>query len=127
MVHLPAGLGLLGLLGIVFLFIGWLTISVSLFIASRMAGVKVSFGSAMITSLLATIAFIVVMSIFSLIGLHALGVLLGIFAVLFVIKAREKVGWLHALGIGVLTVVVFIVLAIIVGILFGVSLLALFA
>ncbi|MGC9105030.1 MAG: hypothetical protein ACP5HQ_01190 [Thermoprotei archaeon] len=117
----------LGLLGLVFLFVSWLVISLSLFIASRMAGVRISFGNAMITSLLAALAFLAVTVIFDLIGLHALGVLLGIIVVLFVIKARENVGWLHALGIGVLTVIVFFVLAIIVGMLLGVSLLALFA
>jgi len=111
----------LGILGFIVL---WVLISLSLYIASRLTGVRTSFGSAMVTSLLAAIAFFLVDMIFSLIGLHAIGVLLGIIAVLFVIKSRERIGWLHALGISVLTIIILVIILAVLGVLFGLGLFA---
>jgi len=111
----------LGILGFIVL---WVLISLSLYIASRLTGVRTSFGSAMVTSLLAAIAFFLVDMIFSLIGLHAIGVLLGIIAVLFVIKSRERIGWLHALGISVLTIIILVIVLAVLGVLFGLGLFA---
>ena len=102
----------------------WVLISLSLYFASRLTGVRTSFGSAMVTSLLAAIAFFLLDIIFSLIGLHAIGVILGIIAVIFVIKSRERIGWLHALGISVLTIIILIVILIVLGFLLGLSLFA---
>jgi hypothetical protein len=102
----------------------WVLISLSLYIASRLTGVHTSFGSAMVTSLLAAIAFFLVDMIFSLVGLHAIGVLLGIIAVLFVIKSRERIGWLHALGISVLTIIILVIILAVLGVLFGLGLFA---
>lgn len=109
----------LGVLGFIAL---WVLISLSLYIASRLTGVRTSFGSAMVTSLLAAIAFFLVDTIFSLIGLHPIGVLLGIIAILFVIKSRERIGWLHALGISVLTIIILVIILAVLGVLFGLSL-----
>ncbi|MCQ4335764.1 MAG: hypothetical protein NO130_00015 [Sulfolobales archaeon] len=100
----------------------WVLISLSLYFASRLTGVRTSFGSAMVTSLLAAIAFFLVDMIFSLIGLHAIGVLLGIIAVLFVIKSRERIGWLHALGISVLTIIILVIILAVLGVLLGLGL-----
>ncbi len=111
----------LGILGFIVL---WVLISLSLYFASRLTGVRTSFGSAMVTSLLAAIAFFLVDMIFSLIGLHAIGVLLGIIAVLFVIKSRERIGWLHALGISVLTIIILVIILAVVGVLLGLGLFA---
>ncbi len=111
----------LSILGFIVL---WVLISLSLYFASRLTGVRTSFGSAMVTSLLAAIAFFLLDIIFSLIGLHAIGVILGIIAVLFVIKSRERIGWLHALGISVLTIIILIVILIVLGFLLGLSLFA---
>ena len=111
----------LGILGFIVL---WVLISLSLYFASRLTGVRTSFGSAMVTSLLAAIAFFLVDTIFSLIGLHPIGVLLGIIAVLFVIKSRERIGWLHALGISVLTIVILVIVLAVLGVLFGLGLFA---
>lgn len=111
----------LGILGFIVL---WVLISLSLYFASRLTGVRTSFGSAMVTSLLAAIAFFLVDMIFSLIGLHAIGVLLGIIAILFVIKSRERIGWLHALGIGVLTIIILIIVLVVLGALLGLGLFA---
>jgi len=102
----------------------WVLISLSLYIASRLTGVRTSFGSATVTSLLAAIAFFLVDMIFSLVGLHAIGVLLGIIAVLFVIKSRERIGWLHALGISVLTIIILVIVLVVLGVLFGLGLFA---
>jgi len=102
----------------------WVLISLSLYIASRLTGVRTSFGNAMVTSLLAAIAFFLVDMIFSLVGLHAIGVLLGIIAVLFVIKSRERIGWLHALGISVLTIIILVIVLVVLGVLFGLGLFA---
>jgi small-conductance mechanosensitive channel len=118
---LGAADAVLGILGFIVL---WVLISLSLYIASRLTGVRTSFGSAMVTSLLAAIAFFLVDMIFSLIGLHAIGVLLGIIAVLFVIKSRERIGWLHALGISVLTIIILVIVLAVLGFLFGLSLFA---
>jgi len=109
----------LGILGFIVL---WVLISLSLYIASRLTGVRTSFGNAMVTSLLAAIAFFLVDMIFSLIGLHAIGVLLGIIAVLFVIKSRERIGWLHALGISVLTIIILVIVLVVLGVLLGLGL-----
>jgi len=109
-------------LGILSFIVLWVLISLSLYFASRLTGVRTSFGSAMVTSLLAAIAFFLVDMIFSLIGLHAIGVLLGIIAVLFVIKSRERIGWLHALGISVLTIIILIIISVVVGVLLGLGL-----
>ena len=100
----------------------WVLISLSLYFASRLTGVRTSFGSAMVTSLLAAIAFFLVDMIFSLVGLHAIGVLLGIIAVLFVIKSRERIGWLHALGISVLTIIILVIILAVLGVLLGLGL-----
>jgi len=116
---LSAADAVVGILGFVVL---WVLISLSLYFASRLTGVRTSFGSAMVTSLLAAIAFFLVDMIFSLIGLHAIGVLLGIIAVLFVIKSRERIGWLHALGISVLTIIILVIILVVLGVLFGLSL-----
>jgi len=118
---LGAADAVLGILGFIVL---WVLISLSLYFASRLTGVRTSFGSAMVTSLLAAIAFFLVDMIFSLIGLHAIGVLLGIIAVLFVIKSRERIGWLHALGISVLTIIILVIILAVLGVLFGLSLFA---
>ncbi|MCG2872203.1 MAG: hypothetical protein L7H12_00320 [Sulfolobales archaeon] len=118
---LSAANAVLGILGFIVL---WVLISLSLYIASRLTGVRTSFGSAMVTSLLAAIAFFLVDMIFSLIGLHAIGVLLGIIAVLFVIKSRERIGWLHALGISVLTIIILVIILAVLGVLFGLGLFA---
>ncbi|MCG2893998.1 MAG: hypothetical protein L7H21_05860 [Sulfolobales archaeon] len=111
-------------LGILSFIVLWVLISLSLYIASRLTGVRTSFGSAMVTSLLAAIAFFLVDMIFSLIGLHDVGVLLGIIAVLFVIKSRERIGWLHALGISVLTIIILVIILAVLGVLFGLGLFA---
>ena len=118
---LGAANAVLGILGFIVL---WVLISLSLYIASRLTGVRTSFGSAMVTSLLAAIAFFLVDMIFSLIGLHAIGVLLGIIAVLFVIKSRERIGWLHALGISVLTIIILVIVLVVLGVLLGLGLFA---
>jgi len=118
---LSAADAVVGILGFVVL---WVLISLSLYFASRLTGVRTSFGSAMVTSLLAAIAFFLVDMIFSLIGLHAIGVLLGIIAVLFVIKSRERIGWLHALGISVLTIIILVIILAVLGVLFGLGLFA---
>jgi len=118
---LSAANAVLSILGFIVL---WVLISLSLYFASRLTGVRTSFGSAMVTSLLAAIAFFLVDMIFSLIGLHAIGVLLGIIAVLFVIKSRERIGWLHALGISVLTIIILVIVLVVLGVLFGLGLFA---
>ena len=102
----------------------WVLISLSLYLASRLTGVRTSFGSTMVTSLLAAIAFFLVDMIFSLVGLHAIGVLLGIIAVVFVIKSRERIGWLHALGISVLTIIILVIILAVLGVLSGLGLFA---
>jgi len=118
---LSAANAVLSILGFIVL---WVLISLSLYFASRLTGVRTSFGSAMVTSLLAAIAFFLVDMIFSLVGLHAIGVLLGIIAVLFVIKSRERIGWLHALGISVLTIIILVIVLVVLGVLFGLGLFA---
>jgi small-conductance mechanosensitive channel len=121
----PHALGVAGaVLGILGFIVLWVLISLSLYFASRLTGVRTSFGSAMVTSLLAAIAFFLVDTIFSLVGLHAIGVLLGIIAVLFVIKSRERIGWLHALGISVLTIIILVIILAVLGVLFGLGLFA---
>ena len=111
-------------LGILSFIVLWVLISLSLYFASRLTGVSTSFGSAMVTSLLAAIAFFLVDMIFSLIGLHAIGVLIGIIAVVFVIKSRERIGWLHALGISVLTIIILVIILVVLGVLSGLGLFA---
>jgi hypothetical protein len=99
--------------GIIGLIILWVLISLSLYFTSRLTGVRTSFGSAMVTSLLAGLAFFIVYMFSILIGLQVIGVLLGIIAVVFVIKNRERIGWLHALGISVLTIIILVIVLVV--------------
>jgi len=100
-------------LGILVFIVIWVLISLSLYFASRLTGVQTSFGSAMVTTLLAGLAFFVVYMFSLLIGLQVIGVLLGIIAVIFVIKSRERIGWLHALGISVLTIIILVIVLVV--------------
>ena len=107
---------------IIGLVVMWIFMGLSLYIASRMTGVSTTFGSAMITSLLAVIAYAIVAGVLKLFLPSVIAVLIGFIAALFVIKSRERVGWLHALGIAVLSVIVFAIIVIVLALIFGVGL-----
>ena len=115
----PIVVAFLGILGLITM---WIFMGLSLYIASRMTGVSTTFGSAMITSLLAVIAFAVVAGILKLFLPSVIAVLIGFIAALFVIKSRERVGWLHALGIAVLSAIVFVIIVLVLAVIFGIGL-----
>lgn len=116
---IPAAHALLVIIGLVVM---WIFMGLSLYIASRMTGVSTTFSSAMITGLLAVIAYAIVAGILRLFLPPVIAVLIGFIAALFVIKSRERVGWLHALGIAVLSAIVFAIIVIVLALIFGVGL-----
>lgn len=127
---LPAGLGLFGLTVLVIgLVILWAVISIPVWLAAKLVtGGKASLGSAMAATLLGPIVYVIVLFAADLllgvfIGGSAFfwGFLLAFLAWLGVYKAVFDTGWLGALGIAVLAVIVFIILAGLLGILLGVS------
>lgn len=117
---------------IVILLIGfiiyWIILGLSIYLASRLTGVRTTFGSAMITGILAVIAFVIISGVLSFLHIpFGIPQILGIIGALFVIKSRERVGWLHALGIAILAFIIFVVVVIVLGIILGVGLFTAFS
>ena len=106
----------------------WIILGLSVYLASRLTGVQTTFGSAMITGILAVIAFAIISEILTLLGIpFGIPQILGIIGALFVIKSRERVGWLHALGIAILAFIIFVIVVVVLGIIFGVGLFTAFS
>jgi hypothetical protein len=117
------------LYSIISLVILWIVISIPVWLAGKaIAGSKATFGDALLATLAgpivyALVTFLVDFFLSGLIGSVAIvfGYILALISWIWVFKASFQTGWLRAIAIAVLAWVMFIVLSIIVGVLFGVS------
>jgi hypothetical protein len=100
----------------------WIVVSIPVYIAAKaVTGGKASLGQAMIATLLGPIVFAIVRAI-AILFLGFLGVapsallalVLAFIAWLWVYKSSFDTGWLQALGIALLAIVVFFVLSLII-------------
>lgn len=113
------------LIGLVIL---WIIVSIPVYIAGKIvtAG-KSTFGDAMLATLFGPIVFIIVLIVVDfflgeIIGSGAFiwAYILAFIAWLWVYKASFNTGWLRALALAVLAVIVFLVMSIVLGAIFGI-------
>jgi hypothetical protein len=124
-------IGIVGLvIVLVALLILWAIVSLPVYVAAKaVTSGKATFGQAMWATLGGAIVFVVVLvaaSFFlgALLGISAgaLGLLLAFVAWLAFYRATFEVGWLGAIGIAIISVVVAVVMSLILTAIFGVSL-----
>jgi hypothetical protein len=116
-------------LTLISLIILWIIVSIPVWLAGKaITGGKATFGDALLATLAgpivyAIVTFLVDFSLSALIGSTAFvfGYILALIAWIWVFKASFETGWLKAILIAILAWVIFIVLSVIVGALFGVS------
>jgi|YelNatPaOPRAMG01_1025707.scaffolds.fasta_scaffold147022_1 hypothetical protein len=112
----------------------WIIVSIPVYIAAKIIkGGKASFGQAMLATLLGPIVFAFVRTVAILflgfLGVSQAALLALVLAFIFwlwVYKASFNTGWLQAFGIALLAIVVYIVLALIIGILVPITILLIF-
>jgi len=119
--------------GILYTLIGlivlWIVVSIPVWLAAKAATAgKASFGEAMLATLAGPVVYFIVSFLVALvlgaaIGSEALifGYILALIAWIWVYKASFKTGWIQAILIAILAWVIFIVLSIIIGAIFGIS------
>ncbi len=125
MVYTVPGL-LLALLGLIIL---WIIVSIPVWLAGKaVTAGKASFGDALLATLAGPIVYFIVTFLVdfllgAVIGSTAFifGYILALIAWIWVFKASFQTGWLQAIGIAILAWVIFVILNIIVGALFGVA------
>jgi len=127
---LPNGITLTGLLIILIgLIILWIIISIPAYIAGKIvtAG-RSTFGEAMLATLFGPIVYTIVrvgVSFFlgAIIGggAYALALILALIAWIGVYKFTFRTGWLGAIAIGILAAIIFLIISLIIGALFGVK------
>jgi hypothetical protein len=116
------------IVGIVGLIILWIIVSIPVWLAGKaITGGKASFGDAMLATLFGPIVYVITLFLvgFLLGGLigssaYIIALILALVAWIWVYKASFKTGWLGAIGIAILAWVIFIVISIIFGALFGI-------
>lgn len=119
------------LIGLIIL---WAIVSIPVYLSAKIVtGGRASFGGAMGATLLGPLVYVIVLfgvSFFlgSVIGGSSFvwALILAFLAWVAVFKSVFETGWLGALGIAILAVVIFIVLSIMLGLLFGVTILGTF-
>ena len=115
--------------GIIYTIIGliilWIIVSIPVWLAGKaVTGGKATFGDALLATLAGPIIyFVVVFLVGFFLGASALiiGYILALIAWIWVFKASFSTGWLRAILIAFLAWVIFIVLSIIIGALFGLA------
>src|SRR4030067_2620791 len=119
--------------GILFTIVGliilWIVVSIPVWLAGKAATAgKATFGDGRLATLAGPIVYFIVVFVAGfllgeLIGSSALvfGYILALIAWIWVFKASFQTGWLRAILIAILAWVIFIVLSVIVGTLFGIS------
>jgi hypothetical protein len=119
--------------GIIYTIIGliilWIVVSIPVWLAGKaVTGGKASFGDALLATLAGPIVYILVTFLVGfflgeLIGSSALifGYILALIAWIWVFKASFQTGWFRAILIAILAWVIFIVLSVIIGALFGIA------
>ncbi|AHC50745.1 hypothetical protein SUSAZ_01220 [Sulfolobus acidocaldarius SUSAZ] len=98
--------------------IGWIILSIPVWLASKAVSRRSSFGNAMIVSLVSIVIYVVLTTF-----LHFIGAIIGIIIILLIIREIYNVGWGGAIVIGVLSLVIFVIIALILGALHLASLL----
>ena len=108
---------------IVGLIILWIIVSIPVWLAGKVVtGGKASFGDALLATIAGPIVYFIVSFLAGyFLGASALifGYILALIAWIWVFKASFQTGWLRAILIAILAWVIFIVLSIIIGALFG--------
>jgi hypothetical protein len=115
------------LVTIIGLIILWIVVSIPVWIAGKaITGGKGTFGEAMLATLLGPIVYVVTLILVdfflgSFIGSSAyiIGLILAFIAWIWVYKASFKTGWLGGIAIAILAVIIFAVISIVLGALFG--------
>jgi hypothetical protein len=119
------------LVGLVVLIIGliilWIIVSIPVYLAGKVVtGGRSTFGEAMLATLFGPIVYAVTLFVVdfflgAIIGGAAslIALILAFIAWVWVFKASFRTGWLGGLGIAILSVIVFWILSIILGFLFG--------
>jgi hypothetical protein len=116
------------LVTIIGLIILWIIVSIPVWLAGKaVTGGKATFGDAMIATLFGPIVYAVTLIIVgyflgALIGSSAyiIALILALIAWVWVYKASFRTGWLGAIGIAILAWIIFVVISIIFGALFGI-------
>ncbi|MGD0070960.1 MAG: hypothetical protein ABSB71_05320 [Candidatus Bathyarchaeia archaeon] len=116
------------LVTIIGLIILWIIVSIPVWLAGKaVTGGKATFGDAMIATLFGPIVYAVTLIIVdyflgALIGSTAyiIALILALIAWIWVYKASFKTGWLAGIGIAILAWIIFVVISIIFGALFGI-------
>ncbi len=111
------------------LIILWIIVSIPVWLAGKaLTGGKASFGEALLATLAGPIVYFIVFFLASIllsavIGYvaYVFGYILALLAWIWVFKASFHTGWLRAVAIAILAWVIFIILSIVVGALFGVA------
>jgi hypothetical protein len=117
------------LLTIIGLIILWVVISIPVWLAGKaVTGGKATFGEALIATLIGPIVYAVTLIIAdlllgSLIGSSAyiIALIIAFIAWLWVYKASFKTGWLGGIAIAILAVIIFFVISIVLGAIFGLA------
>ncbi len=117
------------LVTLVGLIVLWIVVSIPVWLAGKaVTGGKASFGDALLATLAGPIVYFIVSFLVgfflsSVIGSAAFvfGYLLALLAWIWVFKASFQTGWLRAIAIAILAWVLFVVLSIVVGAIFGVA------
>jgi len=115
--------------GILYTIIGliilWIIVSIPVWLAGKaITGGKATFGDALLATLAGPIVYFVVVFLVGLfLGGSALifGYILALIAWIWVYKASFQTGWLKAILIAILAWIIFIVLSVIIGALFGIA------
>jgi len=127
---LPAGFGISSIIVIIIgLIILWAIVSIPVWIAAKVVtSGKATFGSAMAATLLGPIVyFIVLFAVDTFLGAvigstaYVWASILAFLAWLAVFKGAFHTGWLGALAVAVLAILVFIILNALLGIVFGIT------
>jgi len=119
------------LLSLVFLIIGliilWIIVSIPTYLAGKVVtGGRGTFGEAMLATLFGPIVYIVTLIVVNYFLGYVIGgaayvfaLILAFIAWVWVFKASFRTGWLGGLGIAILSAIIFWILSIILGSLFG--------
>jgi hypothetical protein len=116
------------IVAIIGLIIVWIIISIPAWLAGKaITGGKSTFGDAMVATLFGPIVYVVVLVVVdfflgALIGSWAfiLALLLAFIGWIWVYKSSFKTGWLGGLGIAILAIIIFAVMSVLLGSLFGI-------
>ena len=116
------------LVTIIGLVILWVVISIPAWLAGKaITGGKSTFGDAMVATLVGPIVYFVILVVVDFFlgtligsGAYIIALILAFVAWIWVYKSSFGTGWLGGLGIAVLSIIIFAVMSLIFGVLFGI-------